>query len=247
MGIKEDLQAKVQDLAQTSWNEIPNSTAIPDETSLTFGNSGARLNVTVLYADLAGSTQMVDSIPDVMAAEYYKAFLHCASQLIRRHNGNIQAYDGDRVMGVYLGESQADDAVSTALELNFAVHEIINPVFGYKYGNNHRELKHTVGIDSGRILAIKVGVRSAGELTWVGSAANYAAKLNSFPGLDSDFPTRITESALSLIRSSTSKLGSMNEFMWDGPYNNTGKMHYRTRYMRSLPTDASMQPRIRII
>lgn len=247
MGIKEDLQSKVQDLVQTSWNGIPNATAIPDETTLTFGNSGSRLNVTVLYADLAGSTQMVDSIADILAAEYYKAFLHCASQLIRRHNGNIQAYDGDRVMGVYIGELQADDAVSTALELNYAVHEIINPTFLAQYGATHRQMKHTVGIDSGPVLAVKVGVRNAGELTWVGPAANYAAKLNSFSGLDNDFSTRITENAFSLLKSNVSKLGSANEFMWEGPYNNTGRTHYRTRYSRQLPSEASTQSRIRLI
>jgi class 3 adenylate cyclase len=247
VAIKEDLQSKVQGLVGTSWDPIPNATTIPDESTLTFGNSGARLNVTMLYADLAGSTRMVDALADTLAAEYYKAFLHCASQLIRRNDGNIQAYDGDRVMGVYIGDSQADNAVSTALELNYAVCEIINPTFAARYGVNHRPMKHTVGIDTGPALAVKVGVRSVGELTWVGSAANYAAKLNSFPGLDDNFSTRITATAFEQLKSNLSRLGSQNEPMWQGPYNDTGKDHYRTSYFRNLPSESVGRSAIRLI
>lgn len=234
MTIKEDLQDKVRQLVKTAWGDVPNAIAIPEESTLTFGNSGARLSVTVLYADLAGSTKMVDSMADILAAEYYKAFLHCASQLIRRNGGNIQAYDGDRVMGVYVGDGQADNAVSTALELHYAVQAIINPAFAEQYNEYHRPMKHTVGIDVGQALAVKVGVRSVGELTWVGPAANYAAKLNSFPGLDENFPTRITEAVLSKLASHHSRFGSQNEPMWQGPYDATGRIHYRTNYWRVL-------------
>ena len=39
----------------------------------------------------------------------------------------ITAYDGDRVMAVYIGDSKNSSAVRTALKLNFAVERIINP------------------------------------------------------------------------------------------------------------------------
>lgn len=235
MAIKDDLTEKVGEFARELWGDIPDAYVLPTVNDLTFGNSGKRLNVTVLYADLSGSTAMVDSLSDTRAAEYYKAFLHCASQLIKRNNGEIQAYDGDRVMALYIGENQADDAVGTALELNYAVTEIINPTFQRVYTDSHRKLQFTVGIDNGKVLAIKVGVRTVGELAWIGGAANYAAKLNSFDGLDHDYPIRITSLTFGKLKDK-SLYGSDGSLIWDGPYNDLkARTHFRTRFYRGLP------------
>jgi len=234
MGIKDDLSAKITELATGQWSDIPNAYVLPTIEDLTFGNSGEHLNVTVLYADLTASTKMVDELPDTQAAEYYKAFLHSASQLIKRNNGEIQAYDGDRVMALYVGESQADDAVATALELHYAVSKILNPSFELVYKTSHRDLKFTVGIDTGRILAIKVGVRAVGDLAWIGGAANYAAKLNSFEGLDHKYPIRMTQQTMAKLTVASTR-GNDGSNIWEGPYNNLkARTHYRTNYYRIL-------------
>jgi class 3 adenylate cyclase len=191
MTIKDDLVDAVHDIAVGHWGNVPDATVIPAIESLTFGTSGARMDVTILYADISDSTKLVDAIADTIAAELYKSFLHCASQLVRHNGGVIQAYDGDRIMAVFSGATQADDAVETAMQLHDAVNTIINPKFQGIY-RDIPELRFTVGIDSGRCLVIKVGVRATGELAWIGGAANYAAKLNSFEGLDHDYPIRVT-------------------------------------------------------
>jgi class 3 adenylate cyclase len=234
LAIKDELSDKVGEFASNLWDEIPNAYVLPTVNDLTFLNSGEHLNVTVFYADISGSTAMVEELSETHAAEYYKAFLHCASQLIKRNNGEIQAYDGDRVMAIYLGDHQADDAVRTALELNYAVTEIINPAFERIYSNKHRKLKFTVGIDSGRVLAIKVGVRAVGELAWIGGAANYAAKMNSFEGLDHDFPIRVTSLTHAKLTNNC-LYGTDGSSMWEGEYHNlNARSHYRTRFYRVL-------------
>lgn len=212
------------------WGHIPNADVVPTPDDLTFGNDGERLDVCVLYADIHRSTEMVDALQDTRAAEYYKAFLHCAAKIIKSYGGEIQAYDGDRVMAVYVGNDQADRAVDTAMQINFAVIEIINPAFHAVYSENHRVLQHTVGIDFGQVLAAKTGVRVDSDLVWVGPAANYAAKLNSFDGLEIEFPTRITQQVFEKL-SSSCLYGRDGTAMWVGPYNNlTTKDHYRSRF-----------------
>jgi class 3 adenylate cyclase len=234
MTIRQDLSTKVTEFAHEKWAEIPNAYVIPNTDDLTFGNSGERLNVTVLYADIHSSTPMVDALSDWLAAEYYKAFLHCASQIIKRNDGVIQAYDGDRVMAIYTGTEQADQAVLTALELNDAVLNIINPIFQNFYREDHRLLKHTVGIDTGQLLATKVGVRAVGELAWIGRAANYAAKLNSFEGLDANYQTRITTNTFTMLSSALKITAGAS--IWEGPYKNFElRRHYRTNYRKELP------------
>lgn len=234
MGFREDLAQRVAQFAVEEWGHIPDARVPPTPEDLTFGNTGERLEVCVLYADLHRSTEMVDQLPDTVAASYYKAFLHCAAKVIKRNDGNIQAYDGDRVMAIYVGDSMAHQSVRTALELYWVVQNVINPTFQAAMGAQHRELQHTVGIDTGQALAAKTGVRVDSDLVWVGPAANYAAKLNSFSGLDIGFPTRITRDVFDRLTDPLKfHLGAS---MWEGPYTDLGQRHhYRSSYWSEVP------------
>jgi len=129
MTIKDDLIAKVRELSQELWGDIPDGHVVPMPEELTFGNTGRRLIACILYADICSSTSMVNSLIDTLAAEYYKAYLHCAAKIIKKNDGVITAYDGDRVMAVFLGASKEDRAVGAALELSYAVDAIINTEF----------------------------------------------------------------------------------------------------------------------
>lgn len=232
MTFKEDLVTKVRELAHEAWGDIPSGYAVPTPDDLTFSNTGRRLNACILYADICGSTAMVNDLTDTLAAEYYKAYLHCAAKIIKRNDGEITAYDGDRVMAVFLGDSKEDDAVGAALELNYAVDQIINPEFFGFYLAAHRRLRHTVGIDASTVLVSKTGVRVESDLVWVGPAANYAAKLNSFDGLDSDYQIRVTHEVFVAL-SDTCLLGTSGEQIWQGPYTNfQPRRHYRTNFHR---------------
>lgn len=235
MALKDELTSKVSEFVKDSWGDIPNAYAVPSDTDLSFGNSGKRLDVCVLYADIHRSTEMVDSLSDTMAAEYYKAFLHCAAKIIKSNGGVITAYDGDRVMAIYVGDNKADYAVKSSLEINWAVKNIVNPTFLAAYVDLHRPLQHTVAIDSGTVLVAKTGVRVDSDLVWVGSASNYAAKLNSFDGLDIDYTTRITEDVFNQL-SRACLFGNENKPIWEGHYTNMKvKKHYRSKFWQSIP------------
>lgn len=221
MALYDELMSKVRGFAREQWEAIPNGYVVPSADSLTFGNTGVYLDATVIYADIRGSTELVDFLPEVQAAEYYKAFLHCAAKIAKAEEGTITAYDGDRLMAIFLGENQAINAIRAALKISGAVVRMINPAFLAVYGEKHRQLTHTVGIDSGKLLAAKTGVRVDSDLVWIGPAANYAAKLNSFDGLDGNFPIRATSRSIE-------RSGGLSSFtkmvdgasIWDGPYSN---------------------------
>jgi len=235
MSLLLELSNTVKSFAIGLWGDVPNGTVVPTVDDLSFSNSGKRVDATILYADISGSTNMVDTFTDTFAAELYKSFLHCSSKIIAKNNGAIQAYDGDRVMAVFIGDYQADDAVSTSLEIHFAVQHIINHQFRSVYGDNVHPLRFTVGIDSGVCLVVKVGVRAVGELAWIGPAANYAAKLNSFDGLDHDYPIRITDYAFARLKKPSSLYASNTQGMWSDLFVNfPGRPHRRTSFFRNI-------------
>lgn len=226
MSFQSDLQAKINDIAVSAWT-VTEGRVVPDLEGLPLGNSGKTLSACMLYADLSDSTGLVKRVAPALAAEYYKAFLHCASRLITDEGGVIEAYDGDRVLGVYLGDNKENKAVQTAFRLVRAMATIVNPTFSRVYASAHQPLQFTVGIDTGDVMVCKAGVRGDSDLIWIGKAANYAAKLNSFSGLDHEFPIRISQAVLDKLPTGL-RTRVDGDDAWSGPYTNVGIRHYRS-------------------
>lgn len=71
MALKEELESAVQKILRDQW-QTRNGRVVPELTDLLLGNDGISLEATVLYADMAGSTGLVDNYPATFAAEIYK-------------------------------------------------------------------------------------------------------------------------------------------------------------------------------
>jgi class 3 adenylate cyclase len=189
MALKEDLDSEVKKIFREQW-KTTNAIAVPESEDLVLGNEAKVIQGTILYADVSGSTKLVDGHKRHFAAEVYKTYLHCAAKLIREESGTITAYDGDRIMGVFIGNSKNTSAVRCGLKINWVVKNIINPAIKAQYSGSAFQLRQIVGIDTSEMWLGRTGVRGANDLVWVGRAANYAAKLNE---LDADYPTWITD------------------------------------------------------
>lgn len=176
-----ELDQAVSELFGGRW-VIRTSTTVPLVESIALkGTDGVKLDGCVLYADMSDSTGLVDNYSPTFAAGIYKAYMHCAGRIIRDAGGSITAYDGDRIMAVFLGHGKENAAVTAALRLNFMVWEIIHPALEKHFPTINYRPNHTVSVDASDLLVARTGVRSGNDvgndLVWVGSAANHAAKL----------------------------------------------------------------------
>src|SRR5713226_10210059 len=141
MTLKTDLESEVKEIFSSTWEEREGQ-VVPDPEALKLGNDAVKLKATFLDADMADSTDLVDNNKPYFAAEIYKAFLRCAARIIKNEKGTITAYDGDRVMAVFLGDSKNTSAVRSALMINYAVRGIINPLLKKQYPETTYQLKH---------------------------------------------------------------------------------------------------------
>lgn len=189
MSLKLDLDSDIHKVFSQKWEETPGR-VVPIPSDVGLNNKTVLLKeAVVLYADLDGSTAMVDTTKWELSAEIYKAFLLCAAKIITSENGDITAYDGDRIMGIFTGDGKYDRASRAALKINWAVKNTIMPMLNV-YWTTSLVVKHTVGIDVSDLRAVRTGVRGDNDLVWVGRAANWAAKLTTLP---SNFPTYMTK------------------------------------------------------
>jgi class 3 adenylate cyclase len=210
MGLADELTTEVEQVFKSQWAKRDGE-KVPAPEDLKLTNDSVQLDGVVLYADMADSTALVDTHPPLFAAEVYKTFLHCAARIIRAEGGEITAYDGDRVMAVYVGNEKNSAAARTALKINWARNHIVNPGIRKQYPQNTYQQSHVVGVDAGPLSVARTGVRGANDLVWVGRAANHAAKLVALP---SAYPTYISDEVFRRLNQNA-KFASNGTLMWE--------------------------------
>ncbi|MDE8647612.1 adenylate/guanylate cyclase domain-containing protein [Rhodococcus qingshengii] len=212
MSLADELKAYAAQTHRKAWTTRDGS-VVPDAEDLKLSNDAVKLEGTVLYADLAHSTDMVNEYTDEFAAEVYKNYLYCAARIIRQFDGVITAYDGDRVMGVFIGGSKNSNAAKCALKINSAVTKILRPAIKVQYPDTEFQLDQRVGIDTSDLFVARTGIRGSNDLVWVGRAANNAAKMAA---LSTNYPSYISEAVYSKLGADSKYVDGDNrrENMW---------------------------------
>jgi len=210
MALKDDIEIAVKKTLRDGWSRRDGQ-VVPEPEDLGLGNDAVHCEATILYADMSGSTALVDQNTASFAAEVYKTYLASAARIIKDASGSITAYDGDRIMAVFVGKSKNTTAAKTALKISWAVTNIVNPAIQAQYGVNTYQMQHCIGIDTSPIMVSRIGVRNDKDLVWVGRAANYAAKLSS---LDAGY-VYITNDVFEKLADESKYGGDPKRLMWD--------------------------------
>lgn len=97
-----EIVGEVESIFGNKW-QTRDGRKVPEADEVQFGNDAVKITGTVLYADMVDSTGLVNNFQSWFAAEIYKAYLYGTSRIIRKNDGEITAFDGDRVMAVFFG------------------------------------------------------------------------------------------------------------------------------------------------
>lgn len=176
MALLSDLKAKVDAYAKQPY-EIEETTIVPDTDNpkLTFGNKGLTCEYAFLFMDIRKSSQLHETYGFSKAAKIYQSFHDINVRVIEQNEGFVRAFDGDRVMGVFVGGMKNSNAVMAAMRIQWGIRNILNPQL-------NASIRCGGGIDYGKILVTKVGKgrdKNNNDLIWIGKADNYASHLSN--------------------------------------------------------------------
>jgi len=142
---------------------------------------GERRQLTVLFCDLAGSTELSQSLDPEDLRDLLAAYQRVCFEAVERHGGYIAQYLGDGVL-IYFGFPQAheDDArrgVDCGLDI----------LSGMQGLNRHaaRPCQVRVGAHTGRVVVGTVGMGASQESLAQGDTPNIAARVQSAAEPDS--------------------------------------------------------------
>ena len=136
--------------------------------------------VTVLFADARGFTALIhERGPEEITPLIDEFFRRCTS-IVVNHDGIIDNFRGDAVLGFFNVPIRRDDhvarAITAAKEIQLAVPEI-NLSLGQE-----ELLKVGIGITTGLTLTTTVGSNDCKDYTVMGDVANIASRLESLAG-----------------------------------------------------------------
>lgn len=179
MGLADDIVTTTSTLIATVW-DIRNGQVVPTTDTVALNDGAVRLDATYMYTDMADSTALAQSVKSEVVGKVIRTYLNAASRTIKHYGGAIRSFDGDRVMGIFIGSSKNTNALKAAFALEWAVTQVIQDKLDSKYAVSLSDwtMKHGVGIATGEALIVRGGVRGSNDLVSIGDAPNIAAKLS---------------------------------------------------------------------
>jgi adenylate cyclase len=236
MTFKQDLIAAKDEIVGSNF-ETRDGQVVPTTADVGY-HQAVKLHATYLYVDLVDSSGLVAICPKETVGKVLRLFLDLNVRIIRKRGGHIRSFDGDRVMGIFIGAGRQDAAVQAAMQIRWACKEIIQPEIKSRYTsikNAEWVITPGSGIASGQTFIVRGGVRkSSSDLVSVGNIPNLAAKLSDERA--APYHVRIGKGTYSELGDNAKISKGVN--MWDGPY--TMKMggkdysYYRSSYNWSI-------------
>jgi class 3 adenylate cyclase/tetratricopeptide (TPR) repeat protein len=147
----------------------------PDEAP-TNQQSGAEYRlVTILFADVVGSTELTAQVEAEMARLIFDRCLRTMSQVIDEYGGTVARLMGDGLLAFFGAPTAHEDDPERAALAALQIHRSIQ-----RYGAElNMPLAVRVGLNTGRVVMGEVGGEELAEYTAMGQPINLAARLQA--------------------------------------------------------------------
>ena len=138
---------------------------------------GERKQVTVLFADLKGSTELIRDLDPEAAQQLFDPALQCMMDAVHRYEGTVNQVMGDGIMALFgapvAHEDHAVRACYAALAMQAALRRYAEEV----RRSHGLEMQARVGLNSGEVVVRSIGNDLHMDYSAVGQTTHLAARM----------------------------------------------------------------------
>ncbi len=138
---------------------------------------GERREVTVLFLDIVNFTATAHTLDSEDVYLWTDKIMRLLAEVIYKYEGSIDKYTGDGLMALFgmpvAHENDAERAVRAALEIT----DVLQPLQQQFQRQYNLDLKIRIGINTGLVIAGKIGSDLHVEYTVIGNTVNLANRL----------------------------------------------------------------------
>ena len=178
LGHRKTLLKAIAELADDSHQPGPASAGAPDGNLAVWERQlGERKPVTMMFADITGSTALTETLDAEEAHELLYGATQRMCAAIENNRGTVCRFMGDGVMAMFgaplASERHAVDACAAALEMQQSIRDYANSADA----RNAKRLQIRVGLHSGEVVVLTVGEGDKIEYDASGPTVPIAARM----------------------------------------------------------------------
>lgn len=148
--------------------------ATPDTSALL---KGERATVSVLYADIRGSTALAEETPPELLVGFINSYLGKMAEVILANAGTLDKFVGDEVMAFFGAPDHDPDHALRAVQVALLMQQAHQTVMDEWEPKGVRRASIGVGIATGELIVGEMGSRQRTNYTVIGRAANLGARI----------------------------------------------------------------------
>lgn len=137
-----------------------------------------RRHITIVFSDISNSTHLASTLEPEMLLDLLETFRRHASEVAKRHGGEIIRIDGDGLIIIFGHQRSYEDSARRAVETALDIHKITSQFDPALLPTTDNFNLHT-GIHGGVVL-LRTGDNLRGKYEILGEATNIARRLCDF-------------------------------------------------------------------
>jgi class 3 adenylate cyclase/predicted ATPase len=144
-----------------------------DSSQTDLASDDERKIVTVLFVDVSGFTALLEKLDPEEVRSLINTCFECLVPIVQKYQGTVDKFIGDEIMALFgapvAHENDPERALRAALELMDAI-----ATFNREHAT---ELDLHIGVNTGPVIAGKIGSQDRRDYSVIGDAVNLAARL----------------------------------------------------------------------
>jgi len=151
---------------------------------------GERKQVTILFADIKGSTKLIEKLDPEEVRKLLDPALQVMMAAVHRYEGTVNQVLGDGIMALFGAPVAHEDHALRACYAALAMHEDMRRYSTTALGSH--QLRIGVGLNSGEVVVRSITNDLNVDYSAIGPATHLAARMEEMASPDSTLMTRIT-------------------------------------------------------
>jgi class 3 adenylate cyclase len=136
-----------------------------------------RLELTVLYADIRGSTPLAEQTAPELLVEFIKDYLTQMTDVVLSHEGTVDKFVGDKVMALFGAPIPQEDHALRAVRVALNMQSVYQAIMGNWWRRGVMAPPIGIGIVTGRMIVGEMGGPQRADYTVMGRDVNLGARI----------------------------------------------------------------------
>jgi class 3 adenylate cyclase/tetratricopeptide (TPR) repeat protein len=152
---------------------------LPTKTAPSATAKGERRNVTVLFADAVGHTQIAEQLGEEQTYELMQGCFARMQRAVEQYGGSVNQYTGDGILALFGAPLAHEHSARRAVAAALAMQHLLNEYREEVHSRYPVQCAYRIGLNTGPVVVGSISEKLDLEVAAVGDTVNLAARMQT--------------------------------------------------------------------